>query len=318
MKALMLTTAIALATATGAVAQTAAPGTAPAETTLAPAAGMANVPGFRASDFTGMNLYTLNPEVVTELRSTRAPAEGWNERAARWTSTDTFIAGRDRWEDVGSINDIILSQDGEVRGVLLDVGGFLGIGARTVMIGIDDLYFVADTQTPENLSDFFVVASLSREQLETLPEWTDDNLSAGYSWDGAAVGTPDSGAVAGAMTGTTAAPGAMTGTAPAATDTTAAPMDSTMAAAPTAEDLTGADVHDMSGTAIGNISDIMLDGDRVTGAVIDVGGFLGIGSHRVVVPVTDLTVVRNAENAVVRVETSLTRAQLEAMPKHEG
>lgn len=304
MKALMLTTAIALATATGAVAQTTAPGSVPAEGTVAPAAG-ATVPGFRASDFTGMNLYTLNPDVVTELRGTHTPAEGWNERAARWTSTDTFIAGRDRWEDVGSINDIILSQDGEVRGVLLDVGGFLGIGARTVMIGIDDLYFVADTQTPENLSDFFVVASLSREQLEALPEWTDDNLSTGYSWDGAAIGT------------TGAAPGAMTATTTAET-TTAAPMDSTMVAAPTAEDLTGADVHDLSGTAIGTVSDIVLDGDRVSGAVIDVGGFLGIGSHRVVVPVADLTLVRDADNAVVRVETSLSRAQLEAMPKHEG
>lgn len=316
MKKLLLSTAMVIATVGAVSAQTAtpAPGGAVVQTETTATIPATNVPGFRATEFTGMNLYTLNPDVVTELRTAQPAPDGWDERTARWTSTDTFIAGRDKWEDVGAINDIILSQDGAVQGVLLDIGGFLGIGARTVMIDIENLYFVAETATPDDLGDFFVVAGMSREQLEALPEWNDDNLTAGYAWEGAAMD----------MTGTEApvatAPGAMAA-APgaAATDgaVTADPMASDMAAAPTAEELTGSDVTDMSGESIGNVSDIVLEGDRVAGAIIDVGGFLGMGSHSVVVPVEDLVVVRDADQSILRIETALTREQLEAMPPHE-
>lgn len=303
MKKLLLSTAMIIATAGAVTAQTAtpAPGAAAVETTTTATIPSSNVPGFRATEFTGMNLYTLNPDVVTDLRAAQPAVDGWDERTARWTSTDTFIAGRDKWEDVGAINDIILSQDGAVQGVLLDVGGFLGIGARTVMIDIENLYFVAETATPDDLGDFFVVAGMSREQLEALPEWNDDNLTAGYAWEGAAVD----------MTGTEAPVASAEGA------VTADPMASDMAAAPTAEELTGSDVTDMAGKSIGNVSDIVLEGDRVAGAIIDVGGFLGMGSHSVVVPVEDLVVVRDEDRSILRIETALTREQLEAMPPHE-
>ncbi|WP_323039073.1 PRC-barrel domain-containing protein [Gemmobacter sp.] len=303
MKKLLLSTAMVIATAGAALTQAAAPapGAAVVETETTATIPASNVPGFRATEFTGMNLYALNPDVVTDLRGAQPAPGGWDERTARWTSTDTFIAGRDKWEDVGAINDIILSQDGAVQGVLLDVGGFLGIGARTVMIDIDNLYFVADTATPEDLGDFFVVAGLSRAQLEALPEWNDDNLTAGYAWEGAALD----------MTGTEAPVASAEGT------VTADPMAGSMAAAPTAEELTGSDVTDMAGKSIGNVSDIVLDGDRVAGAVIDVGGFLGMGTHSVVVPVEDLVVVRDEDRSILRIETALTREQLEAMPPHD-
>src|SRR5690606_3015240 len=154
MKHLMLTSAILLATS-GIVAAQTAEAPAPAEAAATAAGQSVMVPGFRASEFNGMNLYTLNPDAVAELRAAQPANPDWNERSARWTSGDTFIAGRDQWEDIGKINDIVLSQDGEVQGVLLDIGGFLGIGSRTVMVGIDDLYFVADSATPEDLDDFF-------------------------------------------------------------------------------------------------------------------------------------------------------------------
>ncbi|SED59962.1 PRC-barrel domain-containing protein [Rhodobacter sp. 24-YEA-8] len=297
MKTLMLTSAILLATSGIVAAQT---GTTEAPAEAAVAGEMAQgamVPGFRASEFTGMNLYTLSPDAVTELRAARPADPAWDERAARWTSGETFIAGRDQWDDIGRINDIILSQDGEIQGVLLDIGGFLGMGSRTVMVGTNDLYFVADTATPDDLGDFFVVASLSRQQLEALPEWSDDNLTAGYSWDDHAALSPIAGEAADA--------------------TTAAPVAGQRAAvSPTSEELTGAAVQDMAGENIGSVSDLVLNGDTLSGAVIDVGGFLGIGARSVLVPVDTLTVIRDADNAVVRIETSLTREQLEALPEH--
>lgn len=294
MKTLMLTTAILLTTTGAVAAQTATPAPADAVAVAGGNAAMAAaayVPAFRASDFTGKNLYVLSPEVVTQLRGTAAH----DERTARWTSGETFIAGRDQWDDIGAINDLIMTQDGQLRGVLLDIGGFLGIDARTVMVDIADLYFVADSTTPDDLDDFFVVASLSREQLEALPEWSDDNLAMGYPTDEDMAVTP--------------AP---------ATDLATIPQNTTTVVAdagvPTAEDLTGADVQDAAGNSIGSVGDLVLDGDRLVGARIDVGGFLGIGSHDVIVPVETLTVTRNADGTVEHVQTSLTREQLEALP----
>lgn len=294
MKTLMLTTAILLTTTGAVAAQTATPAPADAVAVAGGNAAMAAaayVPAFRASDFTGKNLYVLSPEVVTQLRGTAAH----DERTARWTSGETFIAGRDQWDDIGAINDLIMTQDGQLRGVLLDIGGFLGIDARTVMVDIADLYFVADSTTPDDLDDFFVVASLSREQLEALPEWSDDNLAMGYPTDEDMAVTP--------------APAADLATIPQNTTTVVAD-----AGVPTAEDLTGADVQDAAGNSIGSVGDLVLDGDRLVGARIDVGGFLGIGSHDVIVPVETLTVTRNADGTVEHVQTSLTREQLEALP----
>lgn len=329
MKKLVMTTAMSLALASGAFAQTAdAPAeTPPADETSADAAVLdetqaeavapevsqladGHVPAFRASTFTGMTLYTLDPDAVVALRETAPGGDtvAWDDPSARWTSGDTFISGRDQWESVGEIDDIILTQDGAIRGVLIDVGGFLGIGSRTVSVDLDQLYFVADTDTPEDLSDFFVVAQLTRDQLETLPEWSDDQLSTGYevrTWAGDPV----------------AEDGVFVND-PAGTDAPAMTADDPAAAAepvtPTADDLQGADVYDATGESIGSVNDLVLEGDsEITHALVDVGGFLGMGSHTVALPIEDLTVTRDADGTA-RVQTGLSREQLEAMPAHEG
>ncbi|AEM42517.1 PRC-barrel (plasmid) [Ketogulonicigenium vulgare WSH-001] len=287
MKSLMLTSAIVLVTM----------GAANAQQNVDEAM---NVPGFRATDFNGMDLHTLSPDAIVELRAATPANPAWNERNAAWTSSDTFIAGRDQWENIGAINDIVLSQDGEVQGVLLDVGGFLGIGVRTVLVDFQDLYFVRENADGENLGDFFVVANLSREQLEALPEWDDENLAIGYAWDnGAAMDA--------------AAP---MGVADSAAPQIAAPMADTGLATPTAEELTGATVVDGAGNAIGSVSDLRLEGDMVTGAIIDVGGFLGMGAKPVLLPIDALSVVRNPDGTAMHVATSMTREQLEALPEH--
>ena len=50
-------------------------------------------------------------------------------------------------------------------------------------------------------------------------------------------------------------------------------------------------------------------------AIIDVGGFLGIGAKPVAVPVSDLEFMRD-ENGDVHAVTSWTKDQLEKMPEH--
>ena len=307
MKQLMAGTAIALVTGFGAWAQGATPVTSVDSTVEVTAqdAQAASVPGFRASKFIGMSLYTLDPDRVNELRSTDATMADDPYRA-RWSSGPAFVSARDQWEDVGKIDDVVLSQDGDVRGVLLDVGGFLGIGARTVMVSIDDLFFVADTDRAnadqaESISDFFVVASMSRDQLETLPEWSDDVLKTGFEARNRDMPTATTGAATGA-----------------AVTTDTARNDAAQPEQPTVEDLTGASVQDASGDSVGKVEDLVMQGDQITAAIVDVGGFLGIGAHRVALPIEDLHIVRKDDGiAVDHVEVNMTKDQLEALPKHE-
>lgn len=304
--------------------------------------GEMQVPGFLASDFAGMSLYAFNPE-------TMAAAE--QSDASHWNSGEAITAVRDDWEDIGAINDTILSQDGKVRGVLVDVGGFLGIGAKTVLIDIGDLYFVPNDDTPEVLSDFHAVAGLTRAQLEALPEFSEAILVAGYPWGGEPAGDPMPGMdPAPADLDTLEAPvgqgaplqrgvmlnetddgmeheGAdLTDPAPAVAPT---PSDQGQAvvdvqtadepgAMPTAQELMGAAVVDGAGNSVGSVEDVVLDGAVVSGIIVDVGGFLGIGGHRVSIPFDGVTVVRNTDTGNVdHIQVALTREQLKALPEHE-
>lgn len=72
-------------------------------------------------------------------------------------------------EDIGSIGDIILSEDGAVQAVIIDFGGFLGIGTKHVAVDFDNLTFVRN----EN-GDLVLRTSLTAEQLEAAPEY-DEN-----------------------------------------------------------------------------------------------------------------------------------------------
>jgi hypothetical protein len=67
-------------------------------------------------------------------------------------------------EDLGSINDIVLSDAGEIDAIVVGVGGFLGIGEKNVAVSFDAIEKSTD-------ADGNVVLKLetTREQLEAAP-----------------------------------------------------------------------------------------------------------------------------------------------------
>lgn len=79
-----------------------------------------------------------------------------------WDSGEPFGPLATAWNEIGEVEDLILSNDAEVVGVTVDVGGFLGIGERTVLLPIGDIRLV---QLPEN-EGFFIVTRMTEEQLE--------------------------------------------------------------------------------------------------------------------------------------------------------
>lgn len=75
-------------------------------------------------------------------------------------------------ESVGEVGDVVLSQDGTVDAVLIDVGGFLGIGEKEVALGLDNLQFMAD----EN-GKLYLYTNLSKETLDAQPAYDEGSYA---------------------------------------------------------------------------------------------------------------------------------------------
>lgn len=311
MKNLLLTTALVAVAATGATAQTAATNT-EMQSSMEQSA---NVPAFLVSNFTGKSLYTLDTDETRNLTEQRRAHDTMSRERSemRWESSATFTASRDAWEDIGNIDDVVLTKDGEIRGVLIDVGGFLGFGARTVMVDLDDLYFVADDDQPEDISDFNVVASMSRDQLEALPEWDDSQLEIGFQ--ARSYGQHEE---HGQMQehGHSDEMGQHAHAARTEVPDGYRVMD---AEERTADRLMGADVYGREGEDIATVDDLILGSDgSVTDVIVDVGGFLGMGSHTVALPIDAVDILWSDSDNDVRVQVPMTEEELESLPEYES
>ncbi|WP_423209907.1 PRC-barrel domain-containing protein [Paracoccus yeei] len=193
MTKLLASTALIAMLAGPALAQTATdttttPGTAaPATTapaTTAPDAATTTAP----MDAEAPAATTAAPDATA---TATAPAAGFGYTAAAGDlSAETFIGKRlyaaetdvdpnatvnaagDDWDDIGEISDLVLSKDGKVEAVLVDIGGFLGMGEKSVAVAMDQLHIIRDGDS-EN--DYFIVFNANRAALENAPafEWAD-------------------------------------------------------------------------------------------------------------------------------------------------
>lgn len=71
-------------------------------------------------------------------------------------------------EEVGEIDELILTADGKIDRVVLEVGGFLGIGEREVAIPFDRMTILRRTGVAD---DFRIYVDSTQERLEALPEY---------------------------------------------------------------------------------------------------------------------------------------------------
>ncbi|MEX0311119.1 MAG: PRC-barrel domain-containing protein [Tateyamaria sp.] len=98
----------------------------------------------RSRDITGGNIYTMD--------------EATWDATAEYTEIDT------NWVNIGEIEDIVLSKDGQMIGLVAEVGGFLDIGDKHVVIPVENVSLVAvDDET------YSYVTRYTEEQLEELP-----------------------------------------------------------------------------------------------------------------------------------------------------
>lgn len=101
----------------------------------------------RTRDITDGNIYTTN----------EAHDEG------SWMSMEYNEVGAD-WNEIGEIEDIILDRNGQMIGIVAEVGGFLDIGDKHVLIKVDEVKLV-----PVDDRTYNMVTRLSEEELEARP-----------------------------------------------------------------------------------------------------------------------------------------------------
>jgi len=64
--------------------------------------------------------------------------------AAQWRSSKLIGLNvyNEQNEKLGDISEVLMDTSGKVTGIVIGVGGFLGIGQRDIMVGMDKLKFV--------------------------------------------------------------------------------------------------------------------------------------------------------------------------------
>jgi len=67
---------------------------------------------------------------------------------------------------VGKIGDVVLTGDKKVDAVLIDVGGFLGMGAKEVAVGMDNLKFMTDKS-----GNRYLYTNFTKEQFNAQPAY---------------------------------------------------------------------------------------------------------------------------------------------------
>lgn len=268
MRTLLMTTALVAAFGAAAAAQTTAP-VAGGATTPAVTGGARTAGTVEASDLIGARIYAADYE--------GDPQE--------------FHAGGAEWDDIGEVSDVLVTPAGDVAAVIIDVGGFLGVGERVVAVGIDEIAFI---RTGEGEDDWRAVIDRSRASLEKQPEF---DAEAARAENGLMRAGEAANADSMAREGWVVA----------------------KRGEYSVDDLRGATVYGPTDEEIGEISDLILSpSGEVEAGLLDVGGFLSLGERTVAIPFSQMSLLREIDGDDVRVYVASSEEQLRKMPEYKA
>lgn len=240
-----------------------------------------------ATDLIGQDVYAR-----------RAPLDGAGATTAVDGQLMLVAADLDAMDNVGKINDLVLSSDGKLAAIVVGIGGFLGVGEQDVAVTLDQVRFA--TRSDEDHA-MVVVIGTTADMLKASPKF--DRLAALASAEGTMT---DAGA--------------------------ARPADRMLLTAPAMERdgyrralatdvsvdaLIGKAVYGINDREVGTVSDVIVDdAGAVRDVVIDFGGFLGIGTSKVALGFDELTLLARDGNADIRVYVDATKEQIQALPPY--
>jgi len=153
----------AATTTTTTAAGTAAGGMAAGTTGMA--AGTGGTAGTMATDTTDATASTTGAQGI----QTGTPVTGADLSADNLMGTRVY--GPDN-QTIGSVGDIALTAEGQVDAVIVDVGGFLGIGAKPVAVAMDNLNIMRDSGGSLTLTTQF-----TQDQLRSAPDYNRDTYA---------------------------------------------------------------------------------------------------------------------------------------------
>jgi sporulation protein YlmC with PRC-barrel domain len=106
------------------------------------------VAGLAASALLASVAFAQSPSATTDRATTAAPAAAsdtssfkGNWRASKLVGLNVY---NDSNESLGSINDLLTDKSGNIKAVVIGVGGFLGVGEHLVAVAFDKVKFVDD------------------------------------------------------------------------------------------------------------------------------------------------------------------------------
>ena len=101
----------------------------------------------RTRDLTDSNIYTTS--------------QAYDEGAWFDMTFDDVDSG---WNEIGEVEDVVLDRNGKLVGIVAEVGGFLDVADKHVMIDVKDIKFVP----AEEPGHYIVVTRQNEEQLEAM------------------------------------------------------------------------------------------------------------------------------------------------------
>jgi sporulation protein YlmC with PRC-barrel domain len=221
--------------------------------------------------------------------------------ASNLLGKNIYASAADDAETIGEVDDVVMSPNGAAEAVLIGVGGFLGIGEKTVAVDFEKLQWI------ERNGEQWLVLASSREELEAAPAFE----RAALVTNEPAMVTPVE-----EKPETNVAAKEVADNATKPVDTMAAqPVERVMtevdAGTLSAERLIGTRVYGSDNKDLGEIGDVLVTADgKLDAYVIDVGGFLGIGEKPVALDASALTILSD-ESGSLEIRTAYTQEQLE-------
>ena len=243
---------------------------------------------------------------------------------------------RQNLEEIGDVRDVLIDNEGTIRGVIVGIGGFLGIGEREVALGLDQLTFARDADDPDSV---MILAQVDAQMLEEAPEFDREAFENRMAGSDSMMGEDRDRADA-----------EMTEQQMAERDRD---RDETMPASRAAQDagqeqwrqgremftapdfqregysraeatsfsvdqLLSANVYDVNDDNVGNVQDVMAGAnDELEYVVIDVGGFLGLGAHTVAIGLDEVTILHDGNDSL-RLYVDVNEDALRNMPEYQG
>lgn len=188
---------------------------------------------------------------------------------------------------VGEVDSVMVDAGGRVQSVVIDVGGWIQ-GDKLIPVAWKDL---------QQTEDGKIVTSLTKDLAEATPpyDYADDSLRG-------KVMTGDGKPYAAAEPGTLMP-----------NDTPIKNADGSI----NTSKLIGLDVENGDGDVVGEVGEVVLEENgSVQGVVVDVGGFLGIGVHPVLLNWKDVQL--SGAQSEVKALVNATKERLKALPAYEA